>query len=322
LAATVSVRETYGKTLVELGNQDRNIVVLDSDLCQSTMTKFFADEFPARTFDCGIAEQNMVGIAAGLAASGKISFASTFAVFAPGRCFDQVRMSIAQPQLNVKLVTTHGGLSVGEDGTSHQSIEDLALACALPGLTVIVPADATETAQVVRLAAATPGPFYIRLCRPSLPLVHGNDYRFRLGEAELIREGTQATIIAIGTMVATAIEAAEHLNQEGFDCRVLNMSTLKPLDEPAVIRAASETGAIVTAEEHLEHGGLGTAVARVLVQYRPVPVEFVAIKDTYAESGSPAQVLQKYGLVAADIERAVRTAIGKKPSRPPVQPTD
>lgn len=316
MTTTVSLREAYGKTLVELGNENRNIVVLDSDLCRSTMTHFFAAEFPARAFDCGIAEQNMVGIAAGMAASGKIPFASTFAVFAPGRCFDQVRMSIAQPQLNVKLVTTHSGLSVGEDGTSHQSIEDLALACALPGLTVVVPADATETAQVIRVAAAAEGPFYIRLCRPSLPLVHGDDYRFRLGEAALMREGTQATIIAIGTMVATALEAAEHLGQEGFDCRVLNMSTLKPLDDAAVIRAASETGAIVTAEEHLEHGGLATAVASVLVQYRPVPAEFVAIKDTYAESGPPAQVLQKYGLAASDIERAVRAAIGKKTGQP------
>ncbi len=312
MTTTVSVREAYGKTLVELGNENRNIVVLDSDLCKSTMTRFFASEFPARMFDCGIAEQNMVGIAAGLAVSGKIPFASTFAVFAPGRCFDQVRMSVVQPQLNVKLVTTHGGLSVGEDGTSHQSIEDLALACALPGLTVVVPADAIETTQVIRTAAATHGPFYIRLCRPSLPLVHGDDYRFRLGEATVMREGNQATIIAIGTMLATALEAAENLYREGSDCRVVNMSTLKPLDEAAIIRAAAETGAIVTAEEHLEHGGLATAVARVLVQYRPVPAEFVAIKDTYAESGPPAQLLRKYGLTTSDIERAVRSAIGKK----------
>ena len=316
MSTNVSVRETYGKTLVELGNENRDIVVLDSDLCKSTMSHFFASEFPARTFDCGIAEQNMIGIAAGLAVSGKIPFASTFSVFAPGRSFDQIRMSVAQPQLNVKLVGTHGGLSAGEDGTSHQAIEDLALACALPGLTVVVPADATETAQVVRTAAATDGPFYIRLCRPSLPLVHGDDFQFQLGEAELMREGTKATIIAIGNMVATALEATGKLNQEGFDCRVLNMATLKPLDEAAIIRAASETGAIVTAEDHLEHGGLGTAVARCLVQYRPVPCEFVAIKDTYGESGPPALVLQKYGLVSADIERAVRTAIGKKPGQP------
>ncbi|MBL7166733.1 MAG: transketolase family protein [Dehalococcoidales bacterium] len=312
MAPSVSLRETYGKTLVELGRQNPDIVVLDADLSHSTMTHFFASEFPTRIFDCGIAEQNMVGIAAGLAASGKIPFASTFAVFIPGRCFDQVRMSVVQPRLNVKLVTTHSGITVGEDGTSHQAIEDLALACALPGLTVVVPADAIETAQVIRMAAATEGPFYIRLCRPGLPLVHGEDYRFELGKATVMREGTRATIIAIGTMVATALEAAGNLQQAGIDCRVLNMSTLKPVDEAAIVRAAGDTGAIVTAEEHLEHGGLGSTVARVLARQYPVPVEFVAIKDTYAESGPPAELLRKYGLTAADIERAVRTVVERK----------
>ena len=312
MAPSVSVREAYGKTLVELGRQNPDVVVLDADLSRSTMTHFFASEFPTRIFDCGIAEQNMVSIAAGLAASGKIPFASTFAVFIPGRCFDQVRMSIAQPRLNVKLVTTHSGITVGEDGTSHQAIEDLALACALPGLTVVVPADAIETARVIRMAAATEGPFYIRLCRPGLPLVHNEDYRFELGKATVMREGTRATIIAIGTMVATALEAAENLQQAGIDCRVLNMSTLKPVDEAAIVRAARDTGAIVTAEEHLEHGGLGSAVARVLARQHPVPVEFVAIKDTYAESGPPAELLRKYGLTAADIERAVRTVVERK----------
>ena len=312
MAPSVSVREAYGKTLVELGRQNPDVVVLDADLSRSTMTHFFASEFPTRIFDCGIAEQNMVSIAAGLAASGKIPFASTFAVFIPGRCFDQVRMSIAQPRLNVKLVTTHSGITVGEDGTSHQAIEDLALACALPGLTVVVPADAIETARVIRMAAATEGPFYIRLCRPGLPLVHNEDYRFELGKATVMREGTRATIIAIGTMVATALEAAENLQQAGIDCRVLNMSTLKPVDEAAIVRAAGDTGAIVTAEEHLEHGGLGSTVARVLARQHPVPVEFVAIKDTYAESGPPAELLRKYGLTAADIERAVQTVVERK----------
>ena len=210
----VSPRETYGKTLVELKKENPDIVVLDADLSRSTMTHFFASEFPKYFFDCGIAEQNMIGIAAGLAASGKIPFASTFAVFAPGRCFDQIRMSIAQPGLNVKLVTTHGGISVGEDGPSHQSIEDLTLACSLPGFTVIVPADAVETAQVIRTAAATYGPFYIRLCRPKLPLIHNEDYRFNLGKAVTIRQGTSATIIAIGIMVAAALEAAENLKRK------------------------------------------------------------------------------------------------------------
>ena len=308
----VSVREAYGKTLLELGMENQDIVVLDADLSQSTMTHFFAREFPSRFFDCGIAEQNMISIAAGLAASGKIAFASTFAVFAPGRCFDQIRMSVAQPGLNVKLVTTHGGISVGEDGTSHQSIEDLSLICSLPGFTVIVPADAIETAQAVKVAATTDGPFYIRLCRPKILLVYDEDYRFRLGKAVTMRQGKDATVIAIGLMVSAALEATEDLKLEGIDCRVLNMPTLKPIDEAAIIKAASETGAIVTAEEHLEHGGLGSMVAQVLAKHRPVPMEFVAIKDTYAKSGKPAELLQRYGLTAKDIKQAVHAVIKRK----------
>ncbi len=308
----VSVREAYGKTLLELGMENPDIVVLDADLSRSTMTHFFAREFPERFFDCGIAEQNMVGIAAGLAASGKIPFASTFAVFVPGRCFDQIRMSIAQPELNVKLVVTHGGISVGEDGTSHHSIEDLALIGALPGFTVIVPADAIETAQAVRAAAAHYGPFYIRLCRPKLPLVCSEDYHFNLGKAVTMRQGGDATIIAIGLMVKAALEAAQNLEREGIDCRVLNMSTLKPIDEAAITQAAAETGAIVTAEEHLEHGGLGSMVAQVVARHQPVPMKFVAIKDTYAKSGKPAELLQRYGLTAKDIEQAVKSAIKRK----------
>ncbi len=312
MAQEASVRDAYGKTLVELGKENPDIVVLDADLSRSTITKLFAREFPERFFDCGIAEQNMIGIAAGLAASGKLPFASTFAVFVPGRSFDQIRMSIAQPRLNVKLVTTHSGISVGEDGTSHHSIEDLSLICSLPGFTVIVPADAIETAQAVRAAAASNGPFYIRLCRPKLPLIYDQDYRFNLGKAVSMRQGKDATIIAIGIMVAVALEAAENLKQEGIDCQVLNMSTLKPIDEAAIIKASGETGAIVTAEDHLEHGGLGNIIARVLAKHQPAPMEFVAIKDTYAKSGKPAELLQKYGLTAKDIEQAVRSVITRK----------
>ena len=308
----VSMRKVYGQTLVELGKDNPDIVVLDADLRPSTMTQYFADEFPDRFFDCGIAEQNMIGIAAGLAASGKIPFASTFAVFVPGRCFDQIRMSIAQPVRNVKLVTTHSGISVGEDGTSHHCIEDLALVGSLPNFSIIVPADAVETAQAIRVAAANHGPFYIRLCRPKTPLLYNQDYCFNLGKAVTMRQGEEATIIAIGLMVTTALEAAENLKREGIDCRILNMSTLKPLDETAIIRAAAETGAIVTAEEHLEHGGLGSMVARVIAKRQPIPIEFVAIKDTYAKSGKPTELLQKYGLAAKDIEQAVRTVIKRK----------
>ncbi len=312
MAELVSTREAYGRTLVELGRENPDIVVLDADLSRSTMTMLFAREFPDRFFNCGIAEQNMVGIAAGLAASGKIPFASTFAVFIAGRSFDQVRVSVAQPGHNVKLVATHGGISVGEDGTSHHAIEDLALVGALPGFTVIVPADAVETAQAVRLAAATYGPFYIRLCRPRTPLVYGADYRFELGKAVTMREGGDATIIAIGLMVPAALEAAQNLGKEDIDCRVLNMPTLKPMDEAAVVKAAVETGAIVTAEEHLEHGGLGSAVTRRLAQRQPVPVELVAIKDTYAKSGESAELFRRYGLTAGDIEQAVRRVVGRK----------
>ncbi|MFC1995333.1 transketolase family protein [Chloroflexota bacterium] len=311
----ISMKEAYGKTLVELGRDNPDVVVLDADMCQSTMTKYFARDFPNRFFDCGIAEQNMIGIAAGLAASGKIPFASTFAVFVPGRCFDQIRMSIAQPRLNVKLVVTHGGISVGEDGTSHHAIEDLALISSLPGFTIIVPADANETAQAVRVAAASHGPFYIRLCRPNTPPVHNEDYRFNLGKAVTMTPGTKVTIIAMGMLVAETLKATEKLKQEGIDCRVLNMSTLKPIDEAAIIEAATETGAIVTVEEHLEHGGLGSTVARLVARHQPVPMEFVAIKDTFTKSGKFPELLERYGLTSKDIEQAVRSVIKNKPSQ-------
>ncbi|OGO22073.1 MAG: transketolase [Chloroflexi bacterium RBG_16_50_9] len=306
-----SLREAYGATLVELGRTNSNIVVLDADLCPSTMTHYFMEKFPDRSFNLGIAEQNMVCIAAGLAASGKIPFASTFAVFAPGRCFDQIRISVAQTRLNVKLVTTHGGITVGEDGASHHAIEDLSLICSLPGFTVIVPADAIETVQAVKAAAANDGPFYIRLSRPKLPLVYDNDYHFTLGKAVIMRSGADATIIAIGLMVAQALEAAAELAKEGINCRVLNMSTLKPIDEAAIISAAGETGAIVTAEEHLEQGGLGSNVAMVVARHQPVPMELVALRG-YARSGKPGELLKKYGLTAKEIAQAVRAVMKRK----------
>jgi transketolase len=309
---SVATREAYGRTLVALGRENPDIVVLDADLSKSTMTHYFAKEFPSRFFDCGIAEQNMIGIAAGLAASGKIAFASTFAVFATGRCFDQLRMSVSQPRLNVKVAATHAGISVGEDGLSHHAIEDVALACSLPGFNVIVPADGEETAQAIRAVAATPGPFYVRLGRPKVPRVSKEGYQFVLGKAALLREGHDATIIANGIMVAAALDAAGSLAKQGIDCRVLNMPTVKPLDVEAVTKAAAETGAIVTAEEHLEHGGLGARVAQVVVQHLPVPISFVAIKDMYAQSGSPEELLRRYGLTAGDIEKAVKATVLRK----------
>ncbi|HJX12639.1 MAG TPA: transketolase family protein [Dehalococcoidales bacterium] len=312
MAGDVSLRETYGHTLAELGRQNRDIVVLDADLCPSTMTQYFGAEFPERFFNVGIAEQDMIGIAAGLAASGKIPFASTFAVFAPGRCFDQIRVSVAQARLNVKIVVTHAGVTVGEDGASHQALEDLSLICSLPGFTVIVPADAIETDLAVKAVAAHDGPCYIRLCRPKLPTVNDDSYRFEIGKAVTLRPGKDVTVIAIGVMVAAALEAAAALAGEGIDCRVINMPTLKPFDEAAIIRAAADTGAVVAAEEHQAHGGLGSIVARVVAKNRPVPMEFVAIRDVFGQSGKPAELLAAYGLTSKDIIEAVRAAVKRK----------
>jgi transketolase len=312
MAAEASMRETYGKTLVELGGSNRDIVVLDADLSSSTQTKFFAKEFPDRFFNCGIAEQNMMGIAAGLAASGKTAFASTFAVFATSRCFDQVRWSIAQPYRNVKIVATHSGITVGEDGASHQAIEDLSLMCALPGFTVIVPADAVETEQAVRKAASTPGPWYIRLPRMKSALIYDKDYSFELGKAVTMREGRDVTIIAMGLMVERALKAADALAGEGMSVRVLNMHTLKPLDEDAVVKAAKETGAILTVEEHVRQGGLGSRVATVVAESYPVPMSFINIEDCFSSSGQPEELLEKHGLTAENIVKETKKLVKRK----------
>ena len=310
--AEASTRETYGKTLVELGRQNKDIVVLDADLSPSTMTSFFAREFPDRFFDCGLEEQNMVCIAAGLAASGKIVFVSSFAIFASCRCFDQLRLCLSQTELNVKIVATHGGITVGEDGASHHAIEDLALYCALPGFTVVVPADAIEAAEAIRVAASDHGPFYIRLSRPKTPIVYPEGYHFTLGAAVTMRQGRDATVIAAGIMVAKALGAADILARQGIDCRVINMHTLKPLDEAAVVKAASETGAIVVAEEHLAQGGLGSRVAQIVAKEKPVPMEFVNLGDKYAVSGKAEELLQRYGLTARDIEESVKSVVKRK----------
>jgi len=307
-----STREIYGKTLVELGQENSNIIVLDADLSPSTMTNLFAREFPERFFDCGLEEQNMIGISAGLAASGKTVFASTFAVFASCRCFDQLRICLSQTGLNVKVVATHGGITVGEDGISHQAIEDLALYCSLPGFTVVVPADAIETAGAIKVAANTYGPFYIRLSRPRTPLVYSEGYRFIPGKAVTLRQGGDITIIAMGIMVAKALEAANMLAKQGIECRLINMPTLKPLDEEAIVQAASETGAIIVAEEHLAQGGLGSRVAQAAARKKPVPMEFVNLGDSYAQSGKGGELLERYGLTAGDIERAVKAALNRK----------
>ncbi len=308
----LTTRDAYGQMLVELGKDNHNIVVLDADVSRSTMTKYFAAAYPDRFIECGLAEQNMVSIAAGLASCGKISFVSTFAVFASCRCFDQVRMCVAQPNTNVKIVATHGGITVGEDGSSHQAIEDLALYCSLPNFSVIVPADSIETAAVIKAVTDTVGPFYVRLARSKTPVIYGAGCDFKVGKASLLLDGSDATIIATGMLVSTALAAAKSLAGEGIRCRVLNMSTLKPIDREAIIAAASRTGAVVTAEEHLLHGGLGSIVAQVLSTSHPVPLESLGINDHYCKSGKPEELLAMNGLAASDIEQAVRAAIKRK----------
>jgi len=308
-----STRETSGRTLLELGDLQPDLVVLGGDLNKSTFTYLFGLQYPDRFFDFGPAEQNIVSVAAGLAASGKIPVVSTFAVFGTSRPYDQLRVGVSQPRLNVKVIVTHSGILTGEDGVSAQSIEDIALMCALPEFTVVVPADAVETEQVVRAAVETDGPFYVRLSRPPTPVVHQDGCNFVLGKAEKMRDGADATIIACGFMVGVSLEAAEKLADSGISCRVINMPTLSPIDEDAIVAAATETGAIVTAEEHFVVGGLGTLVAGVLAREAPTPAESVALRG-YAESGHAEELLVKYHLTAADVESAVRKVLGRKDS--------
>lgn len=307
-----ATREAYGEALRELGARYRDIVVLDADLSKSTKTNVFAKAYPERFFNVGIAEQNLMGTAAGLAAAGKIPFASTFAIFATGRAFEQIRNSICYPKLNVKIAATHAGLTVGEDGASHQAIEDISLMRSIPNMTVVVPADATETHQAVAWAVEYKGPVYLRLGRSSVPDVFGEGYRFEWGKAVQLAEGADLTIIAAGIMVSPARRAADELTQAGLSARVLNMHTIKPIDKEAVIRAAAETGAIVTCEEHSIIGGLGSAVAEVLVENAPVPMERVGVLDRFGESGVPDALLAKYNLTVADIVQAAKRVCGRK----------
>ncbi|MDA8235336.1 MAG: transketolase family protein [Clostridia bacterium] len=308
----IATREAYGKALKKLGAENKDIVVLDADLSKSTKTSDFAAEFPERFINVGIAEQNLMGTAAGLAAAGKIPFASTFAVFATGRAFEQIRNSIAYPLLNVKIAASHAGITVGEDGGSHQSVEDVALMRSLPGMTVVVPADAMETELAVRSAVDIDGPVYLRLGRLGVPVLFDENYKFEIGKAGVVREGGDVTFIANGIMVSTALEAAEELATKGIGVRVINMHTVKPLDKEAVIKAARETGAIVTAEEHSIIGGLGSAVAEVLVEEQPVPMERVGIRDVFGESGLPNELLEKFGLTKGHLITAAERVLKRK----------
>ena len=312
LSNQIATRDAYGKALLELGRESPDIVVLDADLAKSTKTIDFGKAFPDRFFDMGVAEQNMIGTAAGLAAAGKIPFCSSFAIFASGRAFEQVRNSVAYSALNVKIGASHAGITVGEDGGSHQSVEDIALMRALPNMTVFVPADAVEAAGAVRAAAAIKGPVFIRLGRTAVPVLHAEDFVFVPGQAVMLKDGSDATIIATGIMVAAALEAADMLAEDGIRVRVLDVHTIKPLDVEAVIKAARETGVLVTAEEHSVIGGLGGAVAEALVENYPVPLKRVGIPDRFGESGTPSELLEKYGLTPKFLAAAVKEVVIRK----------
>ena len=308
----IATRDAYGETLAELGAENRDIVALDADLSGSTKTGVFAKKFPERFFNMGIAEANMVGTAAGLATVGKIPFVSTFAIFAVGRAWEQVRQSVAYPKANVKIVATHGGITVGEDGGSHQSVEDIAIMRVVPNMTVIVPADGIETKGAIRAAAAYKGPVYIRLGRNKVPTIFPPDHRFEIGKGCEMRSGDDMTFVTTGLMTAPAIAAAELLAKEGVSARVVHIATIKPLDQEIVLKAARETGAIVTAEEHSIVGGLGGAVAELLVEEHPVPVKRVGVRDRFGTSGKAEELLKYFGLTSEDLVEAAREIVQKK----------
>lgn len=310
---SAATREAYPAGLLQLVDDGVDVVAIDADLSVSTMGYQFGEKHPNRWQTVGVAEQNMVGIAAGFAAAGKTAFIASFASFLPGRCFDQIRTSVAQPKggLNVKLVASHGGVTVGEDGMSAQAIEDLALMTALIPFDVIVPADFEEAKQAVVAAGKTGRPAYVRTGRPKVPGLYTPEYGFEIGKASMLRAGSDVTLIACGVLVSVALKAAELLANESIGARVLNMATIKPIDREAVIAAARETGAIVTAEEHQTHGGLGTAVARVLVETTPAPIEFVGV-DRYGTSGKWDQLLDYFELTPARLAQAARDAIARK----------
>ncbi|MGL4804457.1 MAG: transketolase family protein [Cetobacterium sp.] len=301
-----STRQAYGEALVELGRQNNNIVVLDADLTKSTKTNLFQEAFPERHINVGIAEADLIGTAAGLATCGKIPFASTFAMFAAGRAFEQIRNTVAYPKLNVKIAPTHAGISVGEDGGSHQSVEDISLMRSIPGMVVLSPADATETKKMIFAAAEYNGPVYIRMGRLDVPVLFDDSYDFQIGIANTIKEGTDVTILATGLMTVRALEAAEKLQTEGVSVRVVNVGTIKPLDGETVLKAAQETKFIVTAEEHSVIGGLGSAVSEFLSETHPTLVKKVGIYDVFGQSGKAEELLEKYELTATKLISVIK----------------
>jgi len=302
-----NLRDAYSSALIELGYKNENIVVLDADLALSTKTKRFGTVFPDRFFDMGISEANMMGVAAGLATCNKIVFASTFAVFATGRCYDQIRQSIAYPCLNVKIVATHAGISVGGDGASHQMLEDIALMRVLPNMRVLAPADATEMEDVIPVIASMQGPFYVRIGRADAPIIFERHRKFRIGKAYVLRKGSDVTIIATGTMTAEALKAYDLLKKNGIEARIIHMPTIKPIDKNAVRKAAKETGAIITAEEHTIIGGLGDAVSMAMDE--PVPMIRIGVSDVFGESGGARELMEKYGLTAENIAKQAKKLV-------------
>lgn len=308
----LATREEYGRTLVRLGERSRDVVVLDADLSGSTCTRQFAERFPKRFFNMGISEQDLIGTAAGMALAGKIPFVSSFAIFLTGRCWEQIRQSVALPGVNVNLVGTHGGITVGKDGASHQALEDIAVMRAIPSMTVIVPADAVETRKAVEASAWYDGPVYIRLTREKLPVIHPDEKPFRIGSGVVVREGQDVTLFGVGLMLHVALEAAELLHMEGVSARVVDLATVKPLDEHLVTRCARETGCAVTAEEHSIIGGLGDAVGEVLLRRHPVPMERVGVKDAFGRSGNPQDLLEYFDLTPQAVFDAARRAVKRK----------
>ena len=304
-----ATRAAYGEFLVREGANNEKLIVMDADLSGSTKTKEFAKVFPERFVQSGIAEQDLMAEAAGIALSGHVVCASTFAMFAAGRSYEIIRNSIGYTGANVKICATHSGITVGEDGASHQTFEDIALMREIPGMVVVNPADAVSAGALLKKVVDMDGPAYVRLGRASVPVLYDEDHQFQLGKAEMLRDGSDVTVIATGIMVSAAVEAAESLAEEGISVRVLDMHTIKPLDEEAVIKAAKETGKIVTAEEHSVIGGLGSAVAETVVRNCPVPVEMVGQKDVFGESGKPDELLKKYGMTAGDVVEAVKKLV-------------
>jgi len=304
-----ATREAFGLSLAKLGEARPDVVVVDADVHNSTRTEHFAKKFPPRFFNVGIAESNMVGVAAGLASSGKQAWLASFATFVMSNAFDQLRMSVAFPNLDVKVVGTHAGISIGEDGPSQMGIEDVSLACSLPNFTVVIPSDEVSTEKAVQALGAMKTPAFLRAGRPNVPILYDDTLDFQLGKAIQLRDGKDATIIAYGLMVPAALEAAEALAGQGLQVRVLDMHTVKPCDDAAILAAARETGRIIVAEEHLAHGGLGSIVAMSVARQHPVPMSFVNLGDTFAESGTPDGLLEKYGLTAGAIAKAVRELV-------------